>query len=398
MKPLAARTDALRQSDIRAVTFAVNAVGGINLGQGICDLATPEPIVQATVQAVRDGRSIYTAYNGIAPLREAIAEKAVSFNGIEQATPDSVIVSAGSTGAFQSAVLTLFEPGDEVVLFEPFYGYHAGILTLHGVRPVAVPLARDGGRWAFDPAALAAAVGERTKAVLVCTPANPSGMVWSEGEIDAMLEIARVRDLWVITDEIYEHMVYDGRRHVSPASRPGGWERTITLSGFSKTFNMTGWRLGYAVAPEPVASKMGLVNDLTVICAPAPLQHGLAAALPMPETYYAEMLADYSAKRAQFIDTLRACGFRADPPDGAYHVLADLGDRYGTPGFESAGQAAQTLIETAGVACVPGPSFFSDPPEPAPAKAGGDRLLRFCYAKQAAVLDQACRQLREALA
>ncbi len=390
MKPLAARTDALRQSDIRAVTFAVNAVGGINLGQGICDLATPEPIVEATVEAVRGGRSIYTAYNGIASLREAIAEKAVSFNGIAQATPDSVIVSTGSTGAFQAAVLTLCEPGDEVVLFEPFYGYHAGILTLHGVRPVAVPLARDGGRWAFDPDALAAAISERTKAVLVCTPANPSGKVWSVEEIDALLEIAQARDLWVLTDEIYEHMVYDGRPHVSPASRPGAWPRTITLSGFSKTFNMTGWRLGYAVAPEPVASKMGLVNDLTVICAPAPLQHGLAAALPMPESYYRTMLADYTAKRAQFVETLRACGLAADPPDGAYYVLADLGDRYGAPGFESAVQAAQTLIETAGVACVPGPSFFSDP-------ADGDRLLRFCYAKESAVLDRACRQLREAL-
>ena len=161
---------------------------------------------------------------------------------------------------------------------------------------------------------------------------------------------------------------------------------------------MTGWRLGYAVAPEPVASKMGLVNDLTTICAPAPLQHGLAAALPMPRAYYETMLADYTAKRAQFVATLRACGFRADPPEGAYYVLADLGDRYGTPGFESAARASRTLIEAAGVACVPGPSFFADPAEPAPAEAGGDRLLRFCYAKRAEVLDQACRQLREALA
>lgn len=389
MKPLAARTDALRQSDIRAVTFAVNRVGGINLGQGICDLATPAPIVEATVQALEDGRSIYTAYNGIAPLRQAIAEKAVAFNGITQATPDSVVVSTGSTGAFQAAVLTLCEPGDEVVLFEPFYGYHAGILRLHGVRPVAVPLAKDGPRWTFDPDRLANAITERTKAVVVCTPANPSGKVWSSAEIDALYRIAEMHDLWVITDEIYEHMVYDGRAHVSPASRPGAWPRTITLSGFSKTFNMTGWRLGYAVAPEPVASKMGLVNDLTVICAPAPLQYGLAAALPMPDTYYSEMLADYALKRTQIVDTLRACGFRADPPEGAYYVLAHLGDHAGTPGFETAAQATQTLIEAAGVACVPGPSFFADP-------ADGEQMLRFCYAKEADVLDQACRQLRQA--
>ena len=391
VKPLAARTDALRQSDIRAVTFAVDRVGGINLGQGICDLATPAPIVEATVRALHQGRSIYTAYNGIEPLREAIAEKAVSFNKIAQATPDSVVVSAGSTGAFQAAVLTLCEPGDEVVLFEPFYGYHAGILRLHGVRPVAVPLTRQGGRWAFDAGRLAAAVTARTKAVLVCTPANPSGKVWTEAEVDALYAVAQERDLWVVTDEIYEHMVYDGHAHVSPASRPGAWERTVTLSGFSKTFNMTGWRLGYAVAPQPVASKMGLVNDLTTICAPAPLQHGLAAALPMPNAYYDAMLADYTAKRAQIVDTLRACGLDADPPEGAYYVLAGLGDRAGTAGFETAAAATETLIETAGVACVPGPSFFADP-------ADGDALLRFCYAKRAEVLDDACDRLRTALA
>ena len=391
MKPLAARTAALRQSDIRAVTFAVDRVGGINLGQGICDLATPEPIVEGTARALRDGRSIYTAYNGIAPLREAIAAKAVAFNGIAEATPESVVVSTGSTGAFQAAVLTLCEPGDEVVLFEPFYGYHAGILRLHGVRPVAVPLVRGDGRWAFDPDRLAAAVTARTTAVVVCTPANPSGMVWTEAEVDALYRVAERHDLWVLTDEIYEHMVYDGRAHVSPASRPGAWARTFTLSGFSKTFNMTGWRLGYALAPEPVAHTLGLVNDLTVICAPAPLQHGLAAALPMPDAYYAAMVADYTAKRAQIVEALRACGLDADLPEGAYYVLAGLGARAGTPGWASAQEATATLIETAGVACVPGPSFYADP-------ADGDQQLRFCYAKEAAVLDQACDRLRDAFA
>ncbi|WP_412067054.1 pyridoxal phosphate-dependent aminotransferase [Rubrivirga sp. IMCC43871] len=387
MKPLAARTDALRQSDIRAVTFAVNRVGGVNLGQGICDLATPAPIVEATVEALNDRKtSIYTAYNGIRSLREAIAAKALSFNGIADVDSEHVVVSNGSTGAFVSAVLTLCEAGDEVVLFEPFYGYHAGLLRLHGVRPVTVPLVRDGARWAFDPDALAQAVTERTKAVVVCTPANPSGKVWTRAEIEALYAVARERDLWVITDEIYEHMVYDGREHVSPASLPGAFERTVTLSGFSKTFNMTGWRLGYAIAPEVVAAKMGLVNDLVYICAPAPLQHGLAAALPMPDAYYDEMLAAYTRKRARMVAALRACGFDADPPEGAYYVLAGLGDRRGTPGFESARAATDTLIERAGVACVPGPSFFGDP-------ADGDGSLRFCYAKEDAVLDDACDRL-----
>ena len=389
MKPLAARTDALRQSDIRAVTFEVNRVGGINLGQGICDLATPASIVEATVAALRDGSQIYTAYNGTQDLREAIADKAVSFNGIPVEGPESVVVSTGSTGAFLATVLTLFEPGDEVVLFEPFYGYHAGILRLQGVRPVAVPLTKAGGRWTFDPDRLADAITDRTKAVLVCTPANPSGKVWSEAELAALYAEVERHDLWVLTDEIYEHMVYDGRTHLSPASRDGAYERTITLSGFSKTFNMTGWRLGYAVAPAEVAAKIGLVNDLTTICAPAPLQHGLAAALPLPDAYYTQMLADYAAKRTRMVDPLRACGFDADPPEGAYYVLAGLGDRLGTPGFEDARAATTTLIETAGIACVPGPSFFADP-------ADGDGHLRFCYAKEMAVLDEACDRLVDA--
>lgn len=389
MKPLAARTDALRQSDIRAVTFEVNRVGGINLGQGICDLATPTPIVEATVEALRDGSQIYTAYNGTQALREAIADKALSFNGIPVEGPESVVVSTGSTGAFLATVLTLFEPGDEVILFEPFYGYHAGILRLHGVRSVAVPLTKGGGRWTFDPDRLADAITDRTKAVLVCTPANPSGKVWSESELAALYAEVERHDLWVLTDEIYEHMVYEGRRHLSPASRDGAYPRTITLSGFSKTFNMTGWRLGYAVAPAEVAEKIGLVNDLTTICAPAPLQHGLAAALPLPEAYYTQMLADYTAKRTRMVDALRACGFGADPPEGAYYVLAGLGDRLGTPGFENARAATTTLIETAGVACVPGPSFFADP-------ADGAGYLRFCYAKEASVLDEACDRLVDA--
>ena len=346
VKPLAARTDALRQSDIRAVTFEVNRVGGINLGQGICDLATPAPIVEATVEALRHGPQIYTAYNGTADLREAIARKAVSFNGIPIEGPESVVVAAGSTGAFLATVLTLCEPGDEVVLFEPFYGYHAGILRLQGVVPVAVPLEKDGGRWAFDPDRLAAAVTPRTKAVVVCTPANPSGKVWTEEEIDALYAVAEREDLWVITDEIYEHMVYDGRRHVSPASRAGAFERTVTLSGFSKTFNMTGWRLGYALAPPAVAETVGLVNDLTTICAPAPLQHGLAAALPLPDAYYETMRADYAEKRTLMVDALRRAGLDAEPPEGAYYVLAGLGARLGEPGFEDARAATTTLGET----------------------------------------------------
>ena len=392
MKPLAARAAHLRQSDIRAITFAANAAGAVNLGQGICDLATPAPIRQATKAAIDDGKSIYTAYNGIPELRTAIADEARAFNGLD-VTEANVMVGAGSTGAFVAAVLALCEAGDEVILFEPFYGYHAGILRLFGVTPVVVPLAAPG--WAFDADRLEASITPRTKAVLVCTPANPSGKVWTRAELQAVLDVAERHDLWCLTDEIYQYMTYDDAEHVSLASMPGARERTVTLSGFSKTFNMTGWRLGYAIAPKALAETMGLVSDLTTICAPAPLQHGLAAALPMPDAYYGDMLADYAAKRTLFCDTLDACGFGGPDgvhrPEGAYYVLAST-ERLAArrDGFEDDTAAAHTLIREAGVGAVPGNSFFADP-------ADGRHWLRFCYAKERDVLEVACERLRTAL-
>ena len=385
-KPLASRTDALRQSDIRAVTFAVNAVDGINLGQGICDLPTPDPIKQGAHAAIDGDKSIYTAYAGIAKLRAGIAEKARSYNGLPVRSDDEVMVSVGSTGAFVATCLALFEPGDEVVVFEPFYGYHTGLLDLFGVtRKVAKLAAPD---WSIDFEAVEALITERTKAVLVCTPSNPCGKVWSRAELERMQAIAERHDLWVITDEIYEYMTYDGREHVSFGSLPGAYERTVTLSGFSKTYNMTGWRLGYAVGPEEVIGRMGLISDLVYICAPSPLQHGVAEAFEMDRAaYFAEMQAAYAAKRTLMCETLERCGFEFAWPEGAYYVLANfeaLSKK--RAGLEDDQAACATLIEEAGVAAVPGNSFFADP-------ADGRYFLRFCYAKRMPVLEEACRNL-----
>lgn len=326
MKPLAQRTIDLRQSDIRAITFAVNAVDGINLGQGICDLPVPEPLRAGAIDAIEeDGTAIYTAYNGVRVLRERIAEKAAAFNRLPVRGNGDVMVSAGSTGAFVAAVLTLCDPGDEIVLFEPFYGYHTGILRLLGVTPVSVPLAQPD--WQVDLDAVEAAVTDRTKAVLVCTPANPTGKVWTTEELEGLLQLIERHDLYAVTDEIYEYMTYDGAEHVSLGSLPGAYERTVTISGFSKTFNMTGWRLGYAVAPPPVIEKMGLVNDLTTICAPAPLQHGMARALPLDESYFEELADAYAKRRRLMCETLDACGFELTWPTGAYYAFASFEDR-----------------------------------------------------------------------
>ncbi len=388
MKPFSEQTEYLVQSDIRAITLMLREVGGINLGQGICDMPTPTPIKEAAKEAIDGDRSIYSNYAGIQRLRDAILHKAQTYNRIPATSDAEVMVSAGSTGAFTATILALLDPGDEIILFDPFYGYHRGLLNLTRAKQVYVPLQQP--NWALDFDALRAAIPPQTKAILINTPGNPCGKVWTRQELTTLLGILQEHDIYAITDEIYEYMVYDGREHVSLASLPGAYERTITLSGFSKTYNMTGWRLGYAVGPEKILSKMGLINDLVYICAPTPLQHGVAEAFNMPNTYFDDLLADYTTKRQLMCETLEAIGFDLYWPEGAYYVLANfkpLAER--RAGFENSETAVRTLIYEAKVGTVAGRAFFSNPDE-------GRYYLRFCYAKKMHELEQACAQLREA--
>ncbi len=385
MKPLAERTQALQQSDIRAITQMVNAVDGINLGQGICDLPTPPPVKAAAQDAIEANRAIYSHYAGIEPLREAILEKVQTYNRIPATSADEVMVSVGSTGAFVTAMFALLEPGDEVILFEPFYGYHRNLLRLVNARLVYVPTQMPD--WSIDFDALEAAITPKTKAIVVNTPGNPSGKVWTRDELEALLLLLQEYDLYAITDEIYEYMRYDGRPHVSLASLPGAYERTITLSGLSKTYNMTGWRMGYAVAPAPLCEKMGLLNDLFFICAPTPLQHGAAAAFRMDAAYLTELQELYDQRRDLLCSTLERIGFEVPWPQGAYYTFARFAPLASQrTGFEDARSACETLIREAGVATVPGHSFFDDPND-------GRYFLRFCFAKEMPVLEQACAQL-----
>lgn len=387
--PLAARAESLEQSHIRAVTQRVEAVGGINLGQGICDLPTPRPIKARARRAIAEDRSIYSHYAGIEPLRRAILDKVQSYNEVPASSPDEVVVGVGSTGCFVAAAFTLLEEGDEVVLFEPFYGYHHSILELTGATIRYVSLGGPGAE--FDPDALASVATSDTKAVILNTPANPSGKVWTEDELADLLEVLEAYDLVAITDEIYEYMLYNGAEHVSLASLPGAYPRTITISGFSKAYNVTGWRLGYSVAPAPIAEKMGLMADSLYICAPRPLQHGALAAFEELDASYVEQLqADYDRRRHLLCDTLEDIGFSVPWPDGAYYVLARfeaLADR--RPGFANDADACETLVEEAKVASVTGRSFYEDP-------STGRYELRFCFAKEIPVLERACDQLREA--
>lgn len=386
---LAERAGSLQQSDIRAVTRRVEEAGGINLGQGICDLPTPQPIRDRAHRAIRDDESIYSHYAGIEPLRRAILGKVQTFNDLPATSPEEVVVGVGSTGAFVSTVFTLLEAGDEVILFEPFYGYHRNILQLTGATIRYVPL--GGPESTFDAEAFEAAVTDDTKAVILNTPSNPSGKVWSREELSELLDVMQRRDLVAVTDEIYEYMVYDGHEHVSLASLPGAYERTITLSGFSKAYNVTGWRLGYAVAPGDMAEKIGLMNDLLYICAPRPLQHAaLAAFEDLGDDYVPRLQSDYDHRRTLMCETLEEIGFDVPWPAGAYYVLASFeGLAADRDGFGDDKEACETLVREARVASVTGRSFYEDPGD-------GQYQLRFCFAKEIPVLEQACEQLREA--
>ena len=390
LRPLSTRTENLVQSDIRGVTRMINALGGINLGQGICDLPTPEPIKSGAIQAIEENKSIYTSFAGIPSLQEAILRKAQSFNKLPVQSSDEIMVSIGSTGSFVAAIFALLDPGDEAILFEPFYGYHRNLISLTGATLRYVP--SHGTNWAIDFDALEQVITPKSKVVILNTPGNPGGKVWSRDELTTLLAILKKHNLYAITDEIYEYMTYDGHVHTSFASMPEAYERTITISGFSKTYNMTGWRLGYAIAPPHLIEKMGLLNDLFSICAPTPLQHGVAQAFSMSDAYFNTMRTEYTEKREMMCDALEKAGFTFSPPQGAYYVLAGfdkLAERF--EGFDNDTQACHTLMEKAGVATVPGNSFFSRDYK-------GPQYLRFCYAKEFPVLEQACTQIVNAYA
>jgi aminotransferase len=388
MKPLAERTSELKQSNIRAITLMLQDVDGINLGQGICDMPTPEPIKRGAHEAIDGDKSIYSYYGGIGRLRSALLEKARSYNHIPAKGVDDIMVTVGSTGAFVATMFTLLDPGDEVIVFEPYYGYHCNLLTVMGASLKFVRTKAPD--WSIDFDKVKYLITDRTKAIVVNTPGNPNGKVWSRQELERMRDLLVEHDLYAITDEIYEYMLYDGREHISLASIDGAYERTITLSGFSKTYNMTGWRLGYAVGPEPIISKMGLLADLIYICAPTPLQYGVAEAFEMSDDYFTEMAAAYARKRTLMCTTLEEIGFKVPWPEGSYYVLADFSPlRQRFDGFEHDMAASRTLVEKAGIGTVAGRSFFAN-------DADGDSCLRFCFAKEFDVLEEACRRLKAA--
>jgi aminotransferase len=369
------------QSEIRAMTVACDLAGGVNLAQGVCDTEVPSPVAARAVEAIAQGLNIYTRMDGIQPLRQAIADKLARHNGVTADPDGEILVTSGATAGFQAASMALFDPGDEVILFEPFYGYHLNTLRALRVKATSVPLSAPS--WALDLEALRAAITPRTRGIVVNSPSNPSGKVFSRGELEAVAALAIENDLFVITDEIYEYFVFDGAQHISLATLPGMAERTISVSGLSKTFSITGWRVGYLVADRRWMGAINYFHDLVYVCAPSPFQHGAAAGLiQLPDSFYTGLSTEYQDKRDMLCAALTDVGLTPSIPQGAYYVLADVTKLPGA----TAREKARILLRNTGVAAVAGTAFF--------AEGRGENLIRFCFAKRDEDLERACAMLR----
>ncbi|MCE2390532.1 MAG: pyridoxal phosphate-dependent aminotransferase [Proteobacteria bacterium] len=361
------------------MTVECARVGGINLAQGVCDTPVPEAVRRAAQQAIEAGENVYSRSEGCDELRAALAEKMRRHNGLDY-SPDEVVVTNGATGSLYVAAMGLLDPGDEVVLFEPYYGYHLNTLEALDLGAILVPTRPPD--WELDFDELETALTPRTRGIVINTPSNPTGKVFSRAELAALAELAERRDLIVFTDEVYEHFVFDGLDHVSPASLPGLRERTVTMSALSKTFAITGWRLGWIAADARWTQTFAALNDLVYVCAPTPLQQGCARALALlDEDYYRGIGPEYQAKRDQLCRALERAGLTPFVPQGSYFALADLSRLPGETGMER----AMHLLRVTGVACVPGEAF-SERPE-------AHALGRFCFGKTPADLDEACRSL-----
>lgn len=381
MKTLADRVRYFSESVIREMTRLANRHGAVNLAQGMPDFDTPLEIREAACRAIHDGFNQYSITWGSPPLREAIARKVERFNGIECVPDEHITVCCGSTECMMATMLATVDPGDEVILFQPYYENYRPDTLLSGAKPVWVHL--RGPDWTLDEAELRAAFRSRTRAIVVNTPHNPTGKVFSRAELALIAELCVQHDVLAITDEIYEHIQYTAEPHVSLATLPGMKDRTVTISGLSKTFSITGWRLGYVIAPAEITRGIRRVHDFLTVGAAHPLQVAAAAALAMPDSYYAKIRAEYQTRRDLLVELLRAAGFTVRPPDGAYYIMVDISPWQATSDVSF----VRRLIEEIGVAAVPASSFYS-PPEL------GSQMIRFMFAKKEETLREAGRRLQ----
>jgi aminotransferase len=374
------RSKRFTESVIREMTRLCNAHDGVNLAQGFPDFPAPQTIKEAAARAVHDDVNQYAITWGAPRLRRAIADKTERFTGLRYDTETEMTVCCGSTECMASTLLALVNPGEEVIVFEPFYENYGPDAILCGAEPRFVRLREPD--WRFDPAELERAFNARTKAIVVNTPNNPTGKVFDRDELDQIAALCRKWNVVAVTDEIYEHIVYDHAAHVSLASLEGMRERTVTISGVSKTYSVTGWRIGYCLAPWSLTSAIRKVHDFLTVGAPAPLQEAAAVALELPDEYYERLAHDYQERRDFLVPALEAVGFRTFKPRGAYYVMTDIAGF----GAEDDVSFARRLVAEIGVAGVPGSSFYSNPGH-------GRQRLRFHFARRRDTLRAAVERL-----
>jgi aspartate/methionine/tyrosine aminotransferase len=384
IRQLSVKAESFTESVIREMTRLNLHLNGperaVNFAQGFPDFSTDARILEAAEKALRDGFNQYATTWGAPQLRQAVARKLTAAWGREVDPETEVTVSCGATEAMIAAMLAAVDPGDEVIVFEPFYENYGPDCILSGAVPRYVRLRGDD--WSVDEDELRRAFNGKTRAIVVNTPHNPTGKVYSQGELELIAELCVEHDAIAITDEIYEHLVYRGR-HISLATLPGMRERTITISGASKTYSVTGWRIGWLIAPPELSAGIRKVHDFLTVGAAHPLQVAIATALELPPSFYVDLLGDYQERRDAIVSGLRECGFEVSAPDGAYYVMA---------GFESFGFAddvkfARHLIEKAAVATVPASSFYHDP-------SAGRGHVRFSFPKRIETIERGLDALR----
>jgi aminotransferase len=348
----------------------------INLAQGFPDFPCPPELKEAACRAVNADYNQYAITWGAKDLRKALAQRMKKFNGMSFSPETEITVTCGSTEAMMASMLAIIQPGDEVIVPEPFYENYGPDAQISGAVPRFVPLADD---FSIDEEAWKKAFTKKTRAIILNTPNNPTGKVFSKAELQFIADLCIENDAIAITDEIYEHILYDGRRHISIGTLSGMTDRTITIGSFSKTFSVTGWRVGYALASAELTSRIRKIHDFLTVGAPAPLQQACSEALALPESYYRDLAAEYDRKRQILFAGLRKAGFSCSLPEGAYYIFTDI-----APFGMKDTDFARYLVEKVGVAAVPGSSFYHK---------GGETKLRFTFSKKDETLHEACRRL-----
>lgn len=387
MTRLSPKASRMEESVIRNMTREAVKHGAVNLGQGFPDFEAPEEIKKAAIEAIAQDHNQYAVTWGVKEFRDAIVAKTKAFTGLEVDADEEITVTCGSTEGMIAAMLATVTKGDEVILFEPFYENYAPDAILSDATPVHVPLYRRNGGWHFDKDELTAAFNSSTKAIIICNPNNPTGKVFTADELNFIAALCIEHDVLCFTDEIYEHIVFDEdaggtREHICMATIPGMRERTVVVNSLSKTYSVTGWRVGYCIAPRDITLGIRKVHDFLTVGAPNPLQRAGAFAMTLPDSYYDSLKVEYARKRAILIPALNEVGLSCDMPEGAYYVMADISKF----GFQSDTDFVMHLIKEIGVAAVPGSSFFSR-------KELGANLVRFCFCKRDETLLKAAERL-----